>query len=155
MNNVIKILTDKTNKAFEAELELLTLNKERKMYFINKMEEKLDVIVEALKVWGLEVIDITMIKTGMHGSEWKDCESVKLSIKNVPFNNKIRFIKDRPYEYTKSGAGINQKKLNAKAEKIRESIKEMTGLGCSVNPYSLETPDGKPASVLIDMWIKK
>ena len=90
MNNVIKILTDKTNNAFDAELELLTLNKERKLYFINKMEEKIDVIVEALKSWGLDVIDITMSKTGMHGAPWKDCESVRLSIKNVPFNNKIR-----------------------------------------------------------------
>jgi len=155
MQNVIKILTDNTNNAFDAELELLTLNKDRKLYFINKMEEKLDVIVESFKAWGLTVTDIVMSKTGNHTAPWKDCESVRLSIKNVPFNNKIRFIKERPYEYTSSGASVNRKKLDAKADKMREALKEATGLGVSVNPYSLETPDGKPASILIDMWIKE
>ncbi len=104
---------------------------------------------------GLEIATVSMFKGGMDADVWKDGDVLRVSITATPTSGKFKFIQFQGY--TARGAGKNEDRLHAKAEKIAEAIRVGAGFTyVGVNSCSLEVRDDKrdgKGRVMIDFSV--
>lgn len=119
---------------------------------LNKLSDKISMIIEAIENRGLEISEFNYQKTGS-SHIWNDSDNLKLII-TARSTGKFKFIKFKGYD--SKGRGKNQKILDEKAARLNAFIKGKTGLSTvQVNPFSLECEDEelKNKTILIDAWL--
>ena len=141
------------NIATQKEIDRINHNQITKNKYLYKLQEKIPSITSTLQEQGFEIESIYPSKTGM-SDDWKDGDYLSIALTLRPVSGKVRFILFDGY--TKSGAGRNQKRLQAKADKLSLIMTEATSLSCSVNQYSFEIQNKLETnkSVLMTLWIK-
>lgn len=144
----------KVSTHYQDQVNQIILNEAAETSFVNKANQKLAHLNQALEKLNLELVRISHHKTGM-SPNWADEDYLKLTIVVAPLNTKFKFIKDQGY--TASGSGRNQGVLNRKAIKIADALKSSCPISFQVNPFSLEYKGGEDTTgktILIDAWVK-
>jgi hypothetical protein len=99
----------------------------------------------------LPAFTAALAKEGLAVSEVHAGAAPRFSVTAVPTSGKFRFLKDSGY--MANGSGKNERRLEAKAERLQEIISTATGFNCNVNQYSLEVKDDSDRKrVLIEVW---
>jgi|ERR1700722_310098 len=141
---------DKSYAAFEKKsadaIAAIQTQQENYKNALARLKEKLPSLVTALTGAGLEIDTLTQYLPD-NGSKVK----VNITATPIPGTLKFRFIAFQGY--TARGAGKNGAALETKAIKLETVLMEATGIGFSVNQFSLEAREGGKGRVLIDALV--
>lgn len=146
---ILQYLSDRSTKELQSsqnEIEKQKRYQNALQYNLEILKSKLPILEASLNKMGLEIAEVLY--------SMNDELRLSVSISAKPNSDKFKFIAFQGY--TSRGAGKNRERLDAKASKIAQQLKDISGLPVGVNCYSLEIrkPGDENKSVLIGLYIQ-